>query len=246
VSSNEPSPGDIAVVKFNIKDAITENNLLNVKCSMSVYNVDEQPIFVHVNEINGDYFETSTTTGEVYFSHELKELIWELNQTLKSEFHCACLNNVNDTESLCYDETDGTIAGYKVCTATTPLMLYGEENRVRNVSWGLAVLVIGVLFFFLMLANTFKESTKWFHQSVRLFVVLLSIWIAVIAGSLGINYANSIQATDAVVSSAQSFYFVLVYFAWIFTFLLVLYFIYEIFMSFRVEKERKSDELLGK
>ncbi|MBA7494367.1 hypothetical protein ES702_04942 [subsurface metagenome] len=246
ITTNEPVPGDIAVVKFHIKEGSTLNDLLDVKCSMSVYNIDGQPIYVHEDEISGDHYEVSTTTGEVYFHHELSESLWESNHTLEAEFHCSCLNNGNDSSTICYDETDGSVVGYKVCTATSPLQLSSGDNRIYSTSWGLAVLIVGILFFLLLLANTFKDSTKWFHQSVRLLLILLSVWVLIIGGSLGISFANSGGASDTTIATMQAFYKLTVYFGWVFTFLLLLYFFYEVMMAFRIDKERKEEEILGK
>ena len=77
-------------------------------------------------------------------------------------------------------------------------------------------------------------------------MILLSVWILVIGGSIGINFVNSNNISDAMITTMQVFYKILVYFAWIFTFLFLLYFFYEVMMAFRFDKKRKNDELLGK
>jgi len=245
IGANEPVPGDLAVIRFHVRDAITMNNLLNVQCSMSVYNVLGEPIYVHQDEITGDHFETTSTTGEVYFHHTLSERFWVSNQTYEAEFHCACFNNVNDSDTICYDETTGTPAGYNVCTLKSPLQLYPGDNREYGTSWGLAILVIGALFFLILLSKIINGD-EWFHKSVKLLIVLLSVWVLVTAGGLGVSFANSIGASAATVATAQVFYKIVTVFAAFFTFLLLLYFIYEILMAFRIEKQKKKDDLIGK
>lgn len=108
------------------------------------------------------------------------------------------------------------------------------------------VMVVGILFFFLYLANTFKESKEWFHQSVRLFLILLSLWLVVLAGNLCIEFAEENTAGADLTHQFEIIYWVLTYAAWIFTFMLVVYFIFEVVMAFRYDSAKRQEELLGK
>ena len=107
------------------------------------------------------------------------------------------------------------------------------------------VVLVGTLFFFIYLANTIKGN-KWFHQAVKQLLILLSIWVTVLGGSVCIEFAEANTAPADVIHQFEILYMLLVYAAWIFTFLFVLYFVYEVLMAFRIDKQQKDAAILGK
>lgn len=119
-----------------------------------------------------------------------------------------------------------------------------EINGVPDLI-GYAVLFVGILFFLLYLANSLKGE-GWFAKGIRLLLIVLSVWSAVVGASLGVSFAVENYLGSAGLAGTQGLYDILIYFAWIFTFLLVIYYIYELLLFFRLkEKRRKDDILLG-
>lgn len=108
-----------------------------------------------------------------------------------------------------------------------------------------AIILVGIVFFFIKLAE-FLTGDEWFHRSVRLLLILLSVWLVVIGANTCIELAVANAAPADLENQFHIFYSVVVYVAWIFTFLFVLYFIYQIFMAFRIDKKQKSEDILGK
>lgn len=235
--------GVLGSVTFVVEDAITGNPIINSHCYVIGKDVDGTPLVVEPYDLDFHSL-ASSSGGRIAFQHDMVESFWSTNTSYIFDIGCNCLHN--ETGHTCHDETTGVIVGFKTCTAQAVFTTSNNDYRTYPVNWGLAILVVGVLFFLLLLSQVFKNSNKWFHQGIRLLLTIICVWILVIAGSLGINFARSIQASNAVVGTMNAFYFLLVYFAWVFSFLITIYFIYEVISSFRMKKEDQENDILGR
>lgn len=114
-------------------------------------------------------------------------------------------------------------------------------------SWEIATgfIVVGIMFFFLHFANSLNGN-EWFHRGVRLLLLCLSLFTAVIASNLALAHAQAASAGDMIVTSLESLYGILVYSTWLIVAMIVVYFIYEVIMSVKSFNSQKESEMLGK
>lgn len=147
-----------------------------------------------------------------------------------------CGNNVTDKQQQ-YTILGGYYSG------TIKVNKKTEVNYKSIV--GIALAILGCIAFFIVLFFSLKGQ-EWFHQSMRILFLLLSIWLVVLLANLGVVYVNENALAEPIASMVSVVYYVVVYAAWIFTFVFVLYFIYQVFNAFRIEKTKHNDEMLGK
>ena len=200
IKAKSVSPGEVGVVSFEVKDAVTSGPLIHSSCVLSVYDVNDFPIFLDQNEVTGSDETLTQNLGEAYFIHEFKESFWMPNTTYKAEIRCHCLNFSDLPNSICFNENTGETAGFKTCRITGPLITgandlrdSGSKDRTAGAviiafMSGLAILIFCLPFLFKTFVNN-EFSNLIIKKSCWIISVFILVWISGVLAHLS-NISN--------------------------------------------------------
>lgn len=120
--------GTLGSIGFKLTDQTTGLPIIHASCLAIGYDIDGAPL-VHEPE-GGHTWRMSLPEGQVTFQHKMDESFWMTNTTYVYRFYCYSLpdNNMSDIEHVGW-LSDGTLAGFKQCSASALFTTGGADYR---------------------------------------------------------------------------------------------------------------------